>query len=160
MLSIKEAGSEITFFSSVQEWISQAVQWNTTHSHLQLSKLSKENIKSQKAFLFLSVPASDLTCIRYAKSAILKFSDAICDLVHILEVLTGYTESNMSCKFSAPMKKSPKFLIFGVKNDTAPKTRTQRRLYFIGYEYPWLSKRPRGTAQCSVHQHGIWKTHA
>lgn len=158
MLSIKDSGSEITAFCSVQGWLSQAVQWNTTHSHLQLSKLSKENVTSRKTFLFLSIPASDLTCVRYAESARLKFSDAICDLVHVLEVLTGCTESNMSCKFSAPLRRSPKFLKFGVKNNRAPKTRTQWGLPFNGYKYLWLSKRSRGIAQRSVHRHGIWKT--
>lgn len=87
----------------------------------------------------------------------LKFSDAICNLVHILEVLTGCTESNVSCNFTAPLKRSPKFLRFGVKNNRAPKTSTQEGLPFNGCKYLWLLKRSRGT---SIHQHGIWKTRA
>lgn len=66
------------FFHSVQRWPSLAIQWNTTQSHLQLSKQNKEDDKSQKAFLFLFIPASDLMCSCYAKSASLKFSDATC----------------------------------------------------------------------------------
>lgn len=117
-------------------------------------------LRVKKAFLFLSIPATDLTCVHYAKSARLKFSDAVCNLVHIFEVLTGCTESNTSCKFSAPLKRSPKFLKFGVKNNRVPKTRTQWGLPFNGYKYPWLSKRSKEIAQHSVHQHGIWKTRA
>lgn len=158
MRSIKESGSEITFFCSVQGWLSQAVQWNTTQSHLQLSKLSKKTAKSQKTFLFLSTPASDLTCIHYAKPVKLEFSDSICDLLHVLEALTDCTGRNTSCKFSAHMKRSSKSLKFGVKNNRAPKTRTQQGLPFTGYKYWWLSRRHSGTAQRSVQQCGILKT--
>lgn len=98
--------------------------------------------------------------VSYVKSTTLRFSDAISDLVHVLEVLTGCTESSMSCKFSAPLKRSPKFLKFGVENNKAPKIRIQQGLPFNRYKYQWLSKRSRVIAQCSVHQHWIWKTHA
>lgn len=156
--SIKEWGSEITFFCSVQGWLSQGVQWNTTQSHLQPRKLSKENVKNQKTFLFLSTSASDLTCIHYAKPVSLKFSDSVCDLLHILEVLTGCSGSNTSYKFLACTKRSFKYLKFDVKNNKVPKTRTQQGFPFIGCKYPWLSKGYWGIAQSSVQQHGIWKT--